>query len=93
MRKSRITRGRVLASVGLAPSSSAGVRPTTPPLYKNCANLNKKYAHGLGRLGARDKTSGDPVRGFARSTRLYNVAMSHNRGLYRDGDGIACEKH
>ena len=27
-----------------------------------------------------------------RSTQLYNVAMSHNRALDRDKDGIACEK-
>jgi hypothetical protein len=77
--------------------SSAGthaVQATTamPVLYKNCTNLNKKYPHGLGKAGARDRTSGDPVRNFARSTRLYNVAMSYNRGLDRDKDGIACEK-
>jgi hypothetical protein len=27
-----------------------------------------------------------------RSTRLYRIAMSHNKGLDRDKDGIACEK-
>jgi Excalibur calcium-binding domain len=64
----------------------------TPPLYKNCTNLNKRYPHGLGRLGARDKTSGTPVTTFRRSTRLYRLAMSYNRGLDRDKDGIACEK-
>jgi hypothetical protein len=63
-----------------------------PPVYKNCTALNKKYPHGLGRLGARDKTSGDPVTNFRRSTRLYRIAMSYNKGLDRDKDGIACEK-
>jgi Excalibur calcium-binding domain len=63
-----------------------------PPLYKNCTNLNKKYPHGLGRVGARDHTSGTPVTNFNRSTKLYKLAMSYNRGLDRDKDGIACEK-
>jgi hypothetical protein len=65
---------------------------TTPPLYKNCTNLNKRYPHGVGRLGARDKTAGTPVTTFRRSTRIYRLAMSYNRGLDRDKDGIACEK-
>ena len=44
------------------------------------------------KLHARDKTRGTPVTNFRRSTRLYNIAMSYNRGLDRDRDGIACEK-
>jgi hypothetical protein len=63
-----------------------------PRLYKNCTNLNKKYPHGVGRRLARDRTSGDPVTNFKRSTVLYNTAMRYNRGLDRDKDGIACEK-
>lgn len=74
------------AGVALASVSAA------PPLYKNCTNLNKKYPHGLGKLGARDHTSGTPVRNFKRSTRLYKLAMSYNRRLDGDKDGIACEK-
>ena len=62
-----------------------------PPLYKNCTNLNKRYPHGVGKVGARDHTSDEPVTNFRRSTRLYNQAMSYNRGLDRDKDGIACE--
>jgi Excalibur calcium-binding domain len=76
--------------VGLMAVGSAAAR--IPPLYKNCTNLNKRYPHGLGRLGARDKTSGTPVTTFRRSTRLYRLAMSYNRGLDRDKDGIACEQ-
>ena len=63
-----------------------------PALYKNCTNLNKKYPHGLGKVGARDHTSGTPVTNLKRSTKLYKLAMSYNRGLDRDKDGIACEK-
>ena len=68
-------------------------RATIPALYKNCTNLNHKYPHGIGRLTARDHTSGDPVRTFKRSNRLYAVAMSYNKRLDADKDGIACEKH
>jgi hypothetical protein len=80
--------------LALAAPASAAVRATAavPPLFKNCTNFNKKYAHGVGRGNATDKTSGDPVTNFKRNTRLYRTAMSHNRGLDRDKDGIACEK-
>ena len=62
-------------------------------VYKNCTALNKKYKHGVGKAGAKDKTSGKPVTNFKKSTKIYKEAMSHNRGLDRDKDGIACEKH
>jgi hypothetical protein len=73
----------------VAPSAAFG---RIPPLYKNCTALNKRYPHGLGRADARDKTSGTPVTTFRRSTTLYRLAISYNRGLDRDKDGIACEK-
>jgi hypothetical protein len=63
-----------------------------PWLYKSCAHLNTRYPHGVGKRFARDKTSGTPVTNFRRSTLLYQPAMSYNRGLDRDHDGIACEK-
>jgi hypothetical protein len=81
---------KVLLAAVAAAALAAGT--AIPPLYKNCTNLNKKYPHGLGKLRARDRTSGTPVTNFKRSTRLYNLAMSYNRGLDRDKDGIACEK-
>jgi Excalibur calcium-binding domain len=46
----------------------------------------------VGKLRARDKTSGTPVTNFYRRTALYLIAMGHNWGLDRDKDGIACEK-
>ncbi len=55
--------------------------------------MNKRYPHGVGRANAHDKTRGTPVTNFKRSTGLYNLAMRYNRGLDRDKDGIACEKH
>ena len=63
-----------------------------PALYKNCTALNKKYAHGVGRAGARDKTTGDAVTIFKRSSKIYKLAMSYNKGLDRDKDGVACEQ-
>ena len=82
-----------------APAGAATDRTTSPTsvsviprLYKNCTNLNKKYPHGLGKRFAVDKTSGQRVTNFYRSTVLYRRAMSYNRGLDRDKDGIACEK-
>ena len=77
---------------GIDKFNSPGASTAMPAVYKNCTALNKKYPHGLGRLRARDKTSDTPVTTFKRSTRLYNVAMSWNKGLDRDKDGIACEK-
>jgi hypothetical protein len=54
-------------------------------LFKNCTNLNKRYSRGVGKLRARDKTSGTPVTNFKCSTVLYLIAMSRNRGLDREG--------
>jgi excalibur calcium-binding domain-containing protein len=89
--------GFVAAVVMVLPPGGAAIEGPTvtaraPLLYRNCTNLNKRYPHGVGRPTARDKTSGTPVTNFRRSTRIYNTAMSHNRGLDRDKDGIACEK-
>jgi hypothetical protein len=61
-------------------------------IYRNCTALHTKYKHGLGKLHAVDHTSGTPVTTFYRSTSRYNTAMSHNRDLDRDRDGIACEQ-
>ena len=78
-----------LMLAGMAQAASAA---TKPPQYKNCTALNKKYPHGVGKANARDHvSSGTPVTNFRHSTKLYNEAMSFNRGLDRDKDGIACE--
>jgi hypothetical protein len=86
----------VALALAVASGTYSGPAPAgiaaAPALYKNCTNLNKRYPHGLGKLGARDHTSGTPVTTFKRSTKLYKLAMSYNRGLDRDKDGIACEQ-
>jgi len=93
MRQARV----LVAAVALSTAAPVGIgtaaeQATRPPWTKNCTALNKKYPHGVGRAGARDKTSGDPVTNFRRSTHLYNIAMRWNKGLDPDKDGIACEK-
>jgi Excalibur calcium-binding domain len=88
----------VLAAVGLsvgqAPAATGAA--AIPYLWQNCTHVHTKYRHGVGKVGAHDRTTGAPVTTFYRSTRLYNIAMSYNgqRGynLDRDRDGIACEK-
>ena len=56
--------------------------------YKNCTALNMDYKHGVGKKGAKDKTSGKRVTNFKRSNSIY----SKNKKSDRDKDGIACEK-
>jgi hypothetical protein len=73
-------------------TSATAASSAVPALWKNCTHVNKRYPHGVGRVGAHDKTSGTPVTNFKRSTFLYRTAMRYNRGLDRDKDGIACEK-
>ena len=72
----------------LAAPASAAVRASEATRYPNCKALNAKYPHGVGRVGARDKTSGTPVTTFKRSNSLYTA----NKARDRDKDGIACEK-
>lgn len=91
MRRSVAVSAVVLIVVALPPAA-IGEIAAAPPLFKNCTSLNKKYPHGIGKFGARDKTTGDPVTNFKRSNRLYNLAMSYNSNLDRDKDKIACEQ-
>ena len=65
------------------PADAAGARH-----FSNCTDLNRVYAHGVGKPGARDRTSGTPVTTFLRNAALYAA----NTGSDRDKDGIACEK-
>jgi hypothetical protein len=87
----------VLAALALslaAPiASSPAAHKTIPYRWQKCSHVNAKYRHGVGRRFAHDKTTGVPVTNFYRSTRLYNIAMSYNKRLDGDKDGIACEKH
>jgi Excalibur calcium-binding domain len=65
-----------------------------PSWTKNCTALNKKYPHGVGKASAHDHvSSGTPVTSFKHSDKRYKEAMRYNKGLDRDHDKIACEKH
>jgi hypothetical protein len=57
--------------------------------FNNCSTMWRTWPHGVGNPNAVDRTSGTPkVSNFLRS----GVEYSNNRGLDRDGDGIACER-
>jgi hypothetical protein len=72
-------------------ADSARLLRSAPAVYKNCTALSKRYEHGLGRGNARGKTSDERVGNFKR-TRLYRRAMSYNKRLDREKDGIPREK-
>jgi Excalibur calcium-binding domain len=74
-----------VVACGLAASAASA---SSSIVYRNCRSLNRRFPHGVGRVGARDRTSGRPVTNFRRSNLLYRL----NRRLDRDRDGIACEK-
>jgi hypothetical protein len=82
----------LVAGLIVIAASASAAREAIPTRWKNCAAVNKRYPHGVGKLRAHDKTTGTPVTNFRRSTALYLTAMHYNRGLDRDKDGIACEK-
>jgi Excalibur calcium-binding domain len=88
--------GIAAVGLGVGQAPAANSEAAIPYLWQNCTHVHTKYRHGVGKVGAHDRTSGTPVTTFYRSTRLYNIAMSYNsaRGynLDRDKDGIACEK-
>jgi hypothetical protein len=105
----RFSKARVLVPMALAilvlpagalavpvvvPADQPAVTGTVSSLWNNCTKVHTRYAHGVGRLNARDRTrSGTPgVTTFTRNTRLYNTAMRYNSDLDRDRDGVACEK-
>ena len=83
----------VVAGLVVLAASASAAREAIPVRWKNCTVVNKRFPHGVGKLRAHDKTTGTPVTTFRRSTALYLTAMHYNRGLDRDKDGIACEKH
>jgi hypothetical protein len=88
-RLSAISAAEAIVCATVAGTANAAI----PAQWKNRAHVNRTFPHGLGKVGAHDRTtSGAPVTNFKRSTRLYRIAMSYNRGLDRDKDGIACEK-
>ena len=75
----------------VVPAVSADAATKPPVKYKNCTALNKAYKHGVGKPKAKDAVARGqkPVTDFGVNLALYTA----NKGLDRDKDGIACEKH
>ncbi len=59
-----------------------------PKTYANCDALRKVYPHGVGKKGAKDKTSGTPVTTFT----VDDATYAKNTKSDRDKDKIACEQ-
>ena len=69
--------------------SAAGPTAVKPYKFKNCTAMNKKFKHGVGKKGAKDKTANKvKVSNFY----VHNTWYQLNKSLDRDKDGIACEK-
>jgi hypothetical protein len=90
--------GALIAAL-LTGATGAVAGAAAPRSYKSCKALNKVYPHGVGRPGARDKTSsGEPVTNFRANRTVYSYNDGRRprddkeRDLDRDDDGIACEK-
>lgn len=96
----RIAAASATAAVLLLPltSTTAADAAVKPKYYTSCSALNKDYPHGVGKKGAKDKTSSKPVTNFKVSTTVYNMnngprnTKTGEYDLDRDNDGIACEK-
>jgi hypothetical protein len=89
----QVRRGLIAATAVTLLVGTAGVVPSHGAVkaksYKNCTALNGDYPHGVGRVGARDRTTGArPVTNFKVSNSLYAA----NRSRDRDKDGVACEQ-
>ena len=99
-----VKRASAFAVAVLAFGSLSGIAQAAQPesvptatKYKSCKAMNNgKYPHGVGKKGAKDKTSGTRVTDFTRNNKVYwlysGSAGSRIRDLDRDNDGIACEK-
>ena len=59
--------GATCGSSTLADAASQSI----PARWKNCTVVNKRYPHGVGKAGAHDKTSGEPVTNFTHNNYLY----------------------
>jgi hypothetical protein len=86
--------GGLAAAPGLVSVGQPAAPAAVSSIWKNCTSVHTRYAHGVGRLNARDHTRSGTggVTTFKRSTRLYNTAIRSNSGLDGDKDGVACEK-
>src|SRR5215213_6401222 len=67
-------RERRVDACAFQPAARRDVLAAAPRKHSNCKALNKDYPHGVGRPGARDKTTGSPpVTNFAVRKRVYKL--------------------
>jgi hypothetical protein len=92
LRRVAVTAAVACALFGATGLAGAAAQAAAPAPYTNCTALQKKYPHGLGKAGAKDRTSGRPVTTWTQNTAAYNLALRMNGRLDADRDGIACEK-
>jgi uncharacterized membrane protein len=101
-RLSRLSAGLLTLSALVLPLTAATLSTADAAVqakhYKSCAALQKDYPHGVGKKGAKDKTSGTKVTTFKVSNKVYGMndgprnKATGEYDLDRDNDGIACEK-
>jgi Excalibur calcium-binding domain len=95
LQASRVSVALAAGAIAVGGVSLASAAPTaTPRPWQNCGQVNAKWPRGIGNVGAHDSVRGntEPVTTFKRSNTLYRKAMSYNKRLDADKDGIACEK-
>ncbi|MCU1539729.1 MAG: calcium-binding protein [Arthrobacter sp.] len=98
MRAKNVLLASLATAALLLTASAVPANAASPKSFKNCTELNKVYPHGVGKSGARDKTSGKPVTKFRVNSTVYSYndgGVKRHTGEYdldRDNDGIACEK-
>jgi hypothetical protein len=88
---SRRTKLLMAALLGVAAAlPSAQAYAAGPKRYVNCAALQHDFAHGVARVGGKDKVKGKtkPVTTFTVNAAAYNA----NSRLDADKDGVACER-
>jgi hypothetical protein len=71
-----VTLGAWLVALGLTSPAHA----LNPPQWKNCTAVNKRYPHGVGKVGAHDKTSGVPVTNFSAARSCIGSRWASMRG-------------
>jgi len=89
MGKSKVARCSAALLFGIALSvTTAMPAHAAAKKYSSCAKLNKDFKYGVGKPGAKDKTSGKAVTNFTRNKKVYDM---NKKARDRDKDGIACE--
>jgi hypothetical protein len=78
-------------ALALGASGIAHAKAAAVPKFSSCKKLNARYPHGVGRVGARDKTTGTPVTTFVRNNKLYeaNKGRDRDKGQGRLREGLS----